>query len=288
MYKLCDTSSKEEADLLLATLKEDLLRASEETRKYVEDNWLNCADMWVKVNRYGLPTLAQDTTNRVESLNSVIKKFIKKRSKMTNCLRDMFRFLKHVHDSVAFKQTNLKYKTRKIVNVSKNDVRNQIFSSCSSYIAKILLQALKEGQACKYKVTYSDDNEDATLESQKNKVTVSKYESDEPKCSCHLSLSLMVPCKHIFFIRKLHSLILFQSSWIHPRWKESASCKPISTCQKERRSVIITGLTQTNEPSTSTKHGLFKNPQNGNGKYTETFRLFQELYKNAKNLTEAL
>ena len=45
MYKLCDTSSKEEADLFLATLKEDLLWASEETRKYVDDNWLNCADM---------------------------------------------------------------------------------------------------------------------------------------------------------------------------------------------------------------------------------------------------
>ena len=66
---------------------------------------------------------------------------------MTNCFRDMFRFSMHVHDSVAFKQTNLKYKTRKIVNVSKDYVLNQIFSSCSEYIAKILLQALKEGKA---------------------------------------------------------------------------------------------------------------------------------------------
>lgn len=94
-------------------------------------------------------------------------------------------------------------------------------------------------------------------------MTVSKYKT-EPSCNCFDSLSLMVPCKHVFYLRKLHSLSLFESS------------------------VILTTNNETIEPITSTKHGVFRNAPTGNGKYTETFRLFQELYKNANNSNEAV
>lgn len=107
IYSLCETTNNDEAELILAHLASDLKKTNPTTRKYVEENWLSCKEMWVKAYRYGVTTLCQDTSNRVESCNAKLKIFVKKKAKMSDCLTGLFEFLADVRKTVSYKHYQL-------------------------------------------------------------------------------------------------------------------------------------------------------------------------------------
>ena len=67
---------------------------------YLQKNWLSetFLPMWVKFKRLGKCTLDSDTNNSVESLNKLLKQFVKKNTSMSICLSGTFKlidFLNH-------------------------------------------------------------------------------------------------------------------------------------------------------------------------------------------------
>ena len=77
--------------------------------EYFNKNWYSCKYMWVYAYRTTLKIGSNNTNNRVESINKLLKQFIKYRSKMSKCLQGMFNFLNHLSEEMTLKQWNEKY-----------------------------------------------------------------------------------------------------------------------------------------------------------------------------------
>lgn len=79
----CDTSDQYQ------TAYDDLVKTIDfRDKQYLENNWLNetYMPMWVKYKRLGKATLDSVTNNSVETLNKLIKQFVKKKTTLANCL----------------------------------------------------------------------------------------------------------------------------------------------------------------------------------------------------------
>lgn len=75
---------------------------------YFDKNWYMCKDMWVYGFRLNLKIGNNNTNNRVESMNKLLKMFIKYKSKMSKCLDGIFNFLNHLSEEVNLKTWNEK------------------------------------------------------------------------------------------------------------------------------------------------------------------------------------
>lgn len=83
----------EGAYLALKSKFDSLTENSPDIRDYFTANWSNCLPMWVKAYKKGSITYLNDTNNPVETLNSTLKKHIKRASTMFNCLKGIFNCL---------------------------------------------------------------------------------------------------------------------------------------------------------------------------------------------------
>ena len=61
--------------------------------KYYKDNWEQIKPMWVLRYRSNLVTHGSNTNNIAESINTCLKQFIPKQTKMSRCLRKMLKFV---------------------------------------------------------------------------------------------------------------------------------------------------------------------------------------------------
>ena len=75
---------------------------------YFNKNWYECKDMWVYCYRRALTIGNNNTNNRVESMNRLLKKFIKYKSKMSKCLQGILNFLNYLNEEMSLKQWNEK------------------------------------------------------------------------------------------------------------------------------------------------------------------------------------
>jgi ribosomal protein L24 len=102
--------------------------------------------------------------------------------------------------------------------------------------------------------------------------------------------STLLPCKHIFYIRKHLGLKLFDKNMIPERWKidkEDSSASSIETLRK-RRSTIISDVHTTSSSTTVTNNGNFKNPVDKSGKYTALYRIVQNGVSKAADDDESM
>ena len=69
------------------------MNRSDEVVKYYQQNWQNIKHMWVTVYRSEMVTNGSNTNNIAEAINSALKQFIPKQTKMSRCLRKLLSFL---------------------------------------------------------------------------------------------------------------------------------------------------------------------------------------------------
>ena len=75
---------------------------------YFDKNWYACKDMWVYGYRLKLKIGNNNTNNRVESMNKLLKRFIKKKTKMSKCIKGILDFLDYMSEEMSLKQWNEK------------------------------------------------------------------------------------------------------------------------------------------------------------------------------------
>ena len=186
---------------------------------YFNNNWHCIREKWVLAFRSDLPTLYNNTNNRVETANSKLKQFIKKNSKMSDCIQGLLSYLNFKSKQKIHKDYINRTKTIKQVIGSTDEVIQSIYKTCTSYSASIVSKSYRTSLVsdCKYRQV---DGEIQVFSTQDTYI-VSKFESVAPTCTCLSSTNMLLPCKHIFFLRRIQNKEIFNPEMIPERWVNS-------------------------------------------------------------------
>ena len=125
-------------------------------KEYLEKNWFNCQEMWVKHFRCGVFTCGSDTNNSVETLNKQLKTFIKKNTTMDQCLDGMFKLITFLDNQINFRV--YKQMTTYTINHKKNkdEVYGMINRECTPFAAKIVMEQYELSKENTYKLEEVD------------------------------------------------------------------------------------------------------------------------------------
>ncbi|RNA10099.1 zinc finger SWIM domain-containing 3-like, partial [Brachionus plicatilis] len=172
--------------------------------------------MWVKYKRLGKITLDNDTNNSVETLNGLLKSFIKSKTTLDKCLLGIFKLDDYLRTKYSFNDFN--QRTKIIIDRSsqKDKQADVIYKLFTPYAAQIVNDSYGLTSKITYKIEY--DGENVTLSSDKNSSIVSDYNSDKPSCNCFDFTCSLFPCRHILYIRKHHNLTIITRDMVHQRW----------------------------------------------------------------------
>ena len=145
---LVRAKSENDFEKLTQHLKEN---ACEEFFVYFESNWINCKNKWVHAYRQNLPTLGNNTNNRIESLNHKLKKFLNTHLHLPQALNQLMKYIKYSeHSSAANQYRELK---TAINTKSFSQIHLDISSVCTSAAAELLFLELDLMQTNEYEVS---------------------------------------------------------------------------------------------------------------------------------------
>ena len=134
----CDTAEQ------FQTANDDLMKSVDlRDYQYLQDNWLceKFINMWIKYKRIGKITLDSDTNNSVETINNLLKEFIKKKTTLAKNVVGIFKMVEFLSKKYAEKDWN--QRTKVIIDRSvKNDpFIEQIYKQFTPYAADIVKEA---------------------------------------------------------------------------------------------------------------------------------------------------
>ncbi|RNA01430.1 zinc finger SWIM domain-containing 1-like, partial [Brachionus plicatilis] len=213
------------------TAYDDLMKSLDlRDNQYLQDNWLceKYINMWIKYKRIGKITLDSDTNNSVETINRLLKEFIKKKTSLAKNVVGIFRMVEFLSKKYAEKEWN--QRTKIIIDRSaKNDpFIEQIYRKFTPYAADIVKEAYNLANKAVYKIEYNEPN--AALISSKNSSTVYDY-LNNPQCDCFDFGSTLLPCRHVIFIRKTSKVQIIVEKMINQRWANRLYVNPVNEFQ---------------------------------------------------------
>ncbi len=240
---------------------------------YFQKNWMSCKEKWVKHHR----RVSANTNNHVESINSKLKMFIRKNSKIDDCLTGLLKYIDFLKNKYMFNA----YLTRsKIIKYNDNEeqdpIINDFYQSTTKTLANYLLV---QYQLSKFSYDVEDcDRDDQELDeltifSDKNTHTISGLQKSNQNCTCHNFVSNSLPCKHIFFVRRLLNRKVFESYMIPERYQLNYSSNFIFKATRSRKSLV----TMTECESTKDSPKLNNKRLTSEEKYNMMWRPMQEM-----------
>jgi hypothetical protein len=194
--------------------------------KYFEDNWLNCVDMWAKYKRRGLAINLQETNNQTEIINPIIKSYLgpKHANKtLAQCLRSILDSLESLEKNkqyLSYRESN-----QVLIVQSAEPIVNEFYKIASENMAHWLKAQYEKSQSTIYQINHEsiDNTNYVLLLHDEKKYLVKNYQSDQVSCDCYENLSLNLPCRHIFFVRKWANLSLFNINMVPERHRINRS-----------------------------------------------------------------
>jgi len=201
---------------------------------YFTKNWDNCKVMWAFYARKELPTLANQTTNRVEALNRAIKAVFRavQRTSMTfaKAVQTLLKFLVLTDVSVTYTDFVNIEKTPYVIHQQFGGVLKTAGSRLTGQALRLItVQLSKLANEVDYLKT--EDLGDGAIVVKNAISNVSYSLQIEPAtndvkgittsmltCSCFFSCTFGLPCRHVFLIRKTLENNEFFFSDCVPRW----------------------------------------------------------------------
>lgn len=177
--------------------------------------------MWVSAFRRDLLTLGNNTTNRIESFNSLVKAELRKRRGLPPSLPETIGILLEL---VAKKDSSASYKNfRNNVTVVSNVKFPAMTPAGSLYndAGFRLLESQFEKMSRRNFVLHSNASGVLTVEDvQSGKLyDLTCGPEDALECTCTFSSAFLgLPCCHLLYSRKERALDLFDSTAIPDRW----------------------------------------------------------------------
>ena len=182
-------------------------------KNYFENNWHPIREEWVIGYMSSSGNFLNRTNNRLESLNGKLKQVITKHSSLENFINEFFIILSVMRNERGY---------RAVYNMQKKKV--QIYPPQSPEAAYVkLLTAYASGYvlhqlkiATNFQENYQWSNGasgEYNVQSSEGTLTVTTL-----KCSCCFFNSMMLPCRHIFSLRKKTGVSLFDRNLCANRW----------------------------------------------------------------------
>ena len=184
---------------------------------YFTTNWHHCRETWAHYFRQSLPTLGNNTNNRIENLNGRLKTFLSANMHLPEALTELVSFIKNTQ----FNKATSQYAELKLaINTNKiKPVHLQISAKCTSAAPRLMYEQL-EMYETKMKNLAIDKLVDKSFEVSTEKGTVYKINSEMNQCSCSFMATFMLPCKHIFACRDMFNFPLFAPEMVDKRWEK--------------------------------------------------------------------
>lgn len=179
-------------------------------KSYFNKYWFNCQSEWTVYNmKEG--NLSNETNNRVESMNQKMKQIIEKRSSPPVFIESLFIFITSHNNAIDYKasQNFMKTKTKYLPDNDQNSYQNlltekgfELLMKEWSWYARIKINIISEEKG-----SYTENGVE--------------FEVTVNDCQCKVRSSSLLPCRHIFAIRKSLSQPLFDEDLCNTRWTKT-------------------------------------------------------------------
>ncbi|KAE9169284.1 hypothetical protein PF004_g28229 [Phytophthora fragariae] len=189
---------------------------------YFDKNWDKCRSMWCAFERQNAVTLGNNTNNRIEASWKQLKDLVDSFMKVDECIVSIIYY--QAQEEKKFMDSLFKLS---VVHDPKYDREMQLLSNLiSSHACELIYEQYvfattrgkykyKEAVPGVFLVQYVSDEEDA-LDEPTSTYSVMKREWT---CSCMFMTSRLLPCRHVFYLRKaLGFESITPTQLLHPRW----------------------------------------------------------------------
>lgn len=203
--------------------------------EYFMNNWNNCKEMWVKYVRISKFNAGDNTTNRLESFNGKLKKFVMRYSDLDMFYQDTNKALEYLNEADELKMFNHIAKTKNY-RIFKNPLLNAVHArfaeTTTQYFAMMVRDQLIifEENESQYEISEKYECSNAYLVGRKNKNT--EHFTSELECECEENQRKLIPCNHIFALRNHLNLDLYAKELIITRYQMSNYIKSIPSPPK--------------------------------------------------------
>ena len=197
-----------------ATYAQFCSTAPQPVKDYFNKNWHPIKEEWVMAFKFSVPNFQNATNNRLEILNGKLKSVINLYSSMEEFIKHFFIILECLR---GIRSGNVAYSCQKdpvlpyAADSPEAAYMNLLTRYSSAYVLAQIQLAHEHvyqwgmGNAGTYQIQTSDGVINVT----------------HSTCSCLFFSSMLLPCRHIFSLRKKSGVSLFDSSLCDQRWTRS-------------------------------------------------------------------
>ncbi|XP_065684306.1 uncharacterized protein LOC124807723 [Hydra vulgaris] len=252
--------------------------------EYFNNNWHNIRNEWVFGLNYACANFMNTTNNRLENFNGKLKEVVDCNSTLENFLENLYVLLASMRNERDHK-TIFKMQKICIDFFEPNSAESEYKNILTTYAFE---QVLKQF-SLHSEVNLFCDNENYIVKSSEGMLIVT---SDS--CGCMFRKSMGLPCRHIFAVRQLLGLNLFDAKLCLERWtikyyrqhqrvfntssKTKESCVQISVAPRKKTilsqhekfkhalrttSLLATLVSESTGPSFEQRMGLLQELQKG-------------------------
>lgn len=213
LEKLVKSLTKEDYDRTYAQLQ------SAETPdcviNYFNINWHGNTDEWAVHNmKYG--NYGHLTNNAIEATNRQIKAVCHRSATLRNFAHFFFEYLSSQAQETDLKRSiDCMRRPNKVYPLSE-----EFIEKYSGFLTAYAFRKLKPDCMLHEKVTI-----DAAISLTAKEFTTTsnhrKFDTTSSECSCEFRVSMRLPCRHIFAVRKQLNISLFCTDLCHQRWSKA-------------------------------------------------------------------
>jgi len=178
--------------------------------QYFERHWHPIRDQWVVGFQETSGNFKNATNNRLESLNAKIKQVIPKYSTLEQFCSHFFIFLRSVRTERHYEFVQMLQK-KKIFGPTTDPVLPVLYEKLTTFAADQVAREYSKTNG----VTVADGTEEGSFIITQGE---RQYTATLDACSCSFRKSMLLPCRHIFAVRKYLQLEIFLIELCATRW----------------------------------------------------------------------
>ncbi|KAL7299452.1 hypothetical protein TKK_0007694 [Trichogramma kaykai] len=199
---------------------------------YFDSNWHDIRNQWVKCYM-GSYLFKNDTNNRLESLNQKLNYMCKSSNRLTEFLKKFFDY----HDQVSRERDTDSVKMFAKKPAYQNDLTVlRYYDLLTLYAYNHVRKQLKTMDT----VLNVDKIEDGIYCIKSiDQFETQKYTTTTTNCTCFNAITMSLPCRHIFKVRNMMGLNLFEESLCNIRWTKKVYLQknPIYNTDEDQQSL---------------------------------------------------
>lgn len=206
LMQLAYSSSAEKYDDHYTDLKKSGLKSVIE---YYDNNWHPIRHQWVECFKGANFTFGERTNNRLESINAKVKSVCSQYASLSTFFDQFFSVLSCLRNERDH-STLMALAKKRVSSFLLNSPEEQFSLLLTPYAVSFVLKQLT--LRSKVKID-EDDGETCAISSSNGMLTVTV-----DNCQCTFWRSMHLPCRHMFAVREIRNMSLYDITLVSPRW----------------------------------------------------------------------